>query len=76
MSESYLTFRRAPELEKPNGKTLVWGVYNTRSGDLLGTIAWLARWRQYIFDPWQSMFSAGCMREIADFLDTHRLDRR
>lgn len=70
-----LSITRSPEYEKPGGKTIVWGVRGPK-GDMLGTISWMPPWRRYIFDPYGSVFDATCLREIAQFLDDHKGDRR
>jgi hypothetical protein len=70
-----LKFTRSPEYEKPGGKTIVWAVKNP-SGELLGTIAYMAHWRRYVLDPYASVFDSSCLREIAEFMDEHKMDRR
>lgn len=61
------------EMEKlgtsPSGKTDVYGVYSVKGHDLLGTVKWFGRWRQYTFFPAEySVFSAGCLEDVVDFL--------
>lgn len=38
-------------------------------GDMLGVIEWYPRWRQYVFDPGEGVFSHDCMRELAAFCE-------
>jgi hypothetical protein len=51
-----------------SGKTQVYNVTNNRSGDLLGRISWYGPWRQYVFMPEPSLYSHGCLEDLADFL--------
>ena len=51
------------------GKTQRYLVGNNRSGDTLGEVRWFGRWHQYTFFPKSDcVFSAGCLRDIADFI--------
>ena len=53
--------------EKP--KTKVYAVLSARHGDRLGRISWYGPWRQYVFTPSPgSIWSDGCLREVAAFL--------
>ena len=37
----------------------------TRSGDVLGGIAWYGRWREYVFVPDAgTVYSEGCLQDI------------
>jgi hypothetical protein len=67
MKQSYLVFDKMPS----TGKTEIYGVCNRRYGCRLGTIRWWSAWRQYCFFPENDdlVFSAGCMREIADYVE-------
>lgn len=52
-----------------SGKTQVYGIYNSRSGDQIGEVKWFGRWRQYAFFPEDgSIYSAGCMFDIVHFI--------
>lgn len=59
-----------------SGKTRVWGVLSSRwivpRGTVqteLGTIKWYAPWRRYVFFPQGgTLFDAGCLAEIAQFI--------
>lgn len=54
--------------QKP--KTSVWSCRNNRSGEELGVIKWYGPWRQYCYFPTvQAVYSAGCLDDIARFLD-------
>ena len=58
-------------------KTQVWRVHAIRNLALLGTIKWLGRWRQYTFYPeGDTIFNAGCLREIADKAEELSKDHR
>lgn len=70
----YINFEKIAD--KP--KTSVWACKNNTSGAVLGIVKWYPRWRQYCFFPewsrdeleWERtvIFSAGCMRDIIDFI--------
>jgi len=62
-----------------SGKTGRFAVTNRKSNDVLGVIVWYGPWRQYAFAPtteYATVYSPGCLRDIADFLrettDEHR----
>lgn len=49
--------------------TWTYYVRSEGNGDLLGTIKYFGRWRQYCFFPVKdTVFSAGCLVEIDDYL--------
>ena len=49
---------------------LQWDILNKRSGISLGTVAWYAKWKRYVFEAEEGcIFDAQCHRDIADFLD-------
>lgn len=55
----------------PSGKTQHYAITNNRSGEVIGVIKWFGRWRQYVFFPGlDTVYSRGCLRDIADFLET------
>ena len=58
------------EIPNPNKKTSKWNCINT-TGEQLGEVHWLSRWRQYVFEPdFNALeFNNRCLRDIADFLD-------
>lgn len=53
------------------GKTLLWGVYNSRTSEKVGEIRWNGGWRKYIFfeDSGPNQYDADFLRGVADFLD-------
>ena len=68
----YLTFIK----EAQPGKTSVWQCCNTKSGTSLGIVKWFGDWRQYCYFPTvQAVYSAGCLRDIADFMEQLRRER-
>jgi hypothetical protein len=57
----------------PSGKTCAWTVRSKRSGLVLGGIRWWGAWRQYVFFPEvHTLYSAGCLRDVAAFLAANR----
>ena len=64
----YLQVERWPP--EPTRKTHRWSILARRSGATLGIIVWGGSWRQYIFEPsGATTYSAGCLRDIARFID-------
>lgn len=52
------------------GKTRIWRVLNATSAIDLGTVKWQATWRRYAFCPASlTVYDAGCLREIATFIE-------
>ena len=54
-----------------SGKTKVWEVTSKQRRNRLGSVRWHAPWRQYTFQPAaqvHTIFSAGCLRDIAGFV--------
>lgn len=61
------------------GNTSVWAVQNDRDHEELGLIKWYSPWRRYCYFPgerferWhqpvRTVYSAECLRTIADFID-------
>jgi hypothetical protein len=50
----------------------VYGVMNTKHGDLLGYIAWEPNWKQFIFSANKEddiIFSVSCLKDIIDFIE-------
>lgn len=57
------------EVER-KAKTSVWSCRNKKSGAELGRVAWHGPWRQYCYFPTvQAVYSAGCLDDIADFIE-------
>ena len=70
----HLYFVEAPALRR--NKTQRWTVRSVRSGTQLGTIKWHAPWRQYCyFDDINALYSRGCLRDIAEFLEEQMVAR-
>lgn len=54
----------------PQPKTRIWQVRNSAARIGLGYIRWFGAWRQYAFDPEDSLsFEKTCLRTIADFCE-------
>lgn len=48
----------------------VYDIINKKHGSWLGMIFWNPQWRQYVScEDSQCIFSSGCHRDIADFMD-------
>ncbi len=70
----YLRFEVQPR--PANRKTDIYSCRNKRHGEELGTVQWFAGWRQYCYFPTcPADYSAGCLRDIAEFLDALRETR-
>ena len=51
------------------GKTFRWHCNNIRLGHTLGIVKWDGAWRQYCYFPEPGcVYSAGCLKDIADFI--------
>jgi hypothetical protein len=51
-------------------RTQVYSCRNNRSMDELGQIKWYGPWRQYCYFPTvQAVYSAGCLKDIQDFME-------
>ena len=60
----------------PSGKTCVWQVKNVQWNATLGTIKWYAPWRRYVFFPQTgTLYDAGCLAEIATFIEQQMEER-
>jgi hypothetical protein len=54
-----------------------WYCFNKKHGDMLGGVAYLSRWRCFVFQPPSGTeFSADCLRDIADFLEQLNRERK
>ena len=67
-------------LERTGCKTVRW-ILIAEDESHLGRIQWYGPWRQYVLEPLASaIFHAGCLRDVAAFLDRanaqHRAKRR
>ena len=57
------------ELPVPIGRrTKEWSVWNHDYGENLGIIKWYGPWRQYCFFDASTVYSLGCLKDIAFFL--------
>jgi len=60
--------------DKP--KTSVWLILTQKLFDKLGVVKWHAPWRQYAFHIGPLVFSRGCLRDLADFIDNLMTERK
>ena len=67
MSE-YMDFR----LIEKKPKTNVYSVDSKSGGYQLGIVKWYGPWRQYCFVKDDLIFSAGCLRDLATFIESQR----
>lgn len=58
------------------GKTSIWECLNNSSGAILGEVRWYGPWRQYIFLPVNSFYSAGCLQDVITFIASLDKERR
>lgn len=66
-ASEWLSFERL-EPRRLDHKTCSWLVRGKRNGVELGEIHWYGAWRQYVFHPREdTLFNAGCLRDIGDF---------
>jgi hypothetical protein len=72
----HLLFTLEPVGKKAR-KTKIWSVRSGLFGTSeLGWVRYYPQWRRYVFYPDDlALFDAGCLREIAEFLDNHKEDR-
>ena len=71
----HISFMPAHHLN-PKGTTCVWEV-DSVDGVPLGHIQWKAHWRQYCFYPIEdTLYNAGCLNDIADFMKENRKTRK
>lgn len=62
----YLTVYRNER--PPEFKTQIWSVLS-EDGDLLGTVEWYGRWRQYVFSPQpNAVFHGECLTDLSSFV--------
>jgi hypothetical protein len=48
-----------------------YSVHSTHTNDLLGSIYYYPKWKEYVFYPNDdTIWSSGCMQEIIDFIKT------
>jgi len=54
----------------PSGKTGIFGVFSSHDETFLGTVGYLAKWRQYTFDPEaNTTYAASCLQDITEFCE-------
>ena len=68
----YIYFHELP----PSGKTHIWACRDASSHCEIGRVKWYPDWRQYCFFPNEAVFSAGCLRDVTDFLGRVQAERR
>lgn len=65
------------ETTPPSVKTRRWEVLSKSHGSVIGTIGWYGGWRQYVFFPkQQTIWSAGCLDDVASFIRERMAERR
>lgn len=68
----FIRFVEAPQ----TGTTTRWDCWSHRDGDL-GQVHWYGAWRQYCYFPSENtVFSAGCLKDITDFIKWLMDERR
>lgn len=73
----YIYFNRIKTKKMILRKTSIWSCMSKRGRDLLGIVKWYGPWRQYCFFPTDpTVFSAGCMADIIDFIKKADDERR
>ena len=59
------------------GKTKVFSVYSTHSGDFLGIIHWRSGWRCYVISYSSDIdMSVSCMKELNNFIEKLEEERK
>lgn len=70
---TYTTFTEV----RDTGKTKVWSVDNSKDGSHIGKIRWYGAWRKYVLCPAsQTVWSADCLRDVAEFIERQMGARR
>lgn len=73
MTETYLRFEEV----STKTRTRFFRVISLHRGNNLGAVYWHPQWRQYCFFPGiDTVWSAGCMREIEEFIESLMNERR
>lgn len=68
---------RFDDYTNPNQDIRRYFCVNKRADRPIGEIRWYGPWRQYCFVPFiDTIYSAGCLRDIADFIGQLMADRR
>jgi hypothetical protein len=72
--KKYLNFA---QVSNPGRKTKRFHIFNEATGDCIGEIYWRNTWRKYVSCTGDNFdITAGCNREIADFLDKLMEERK
>lgn len=75
MKTDYEYIEFFPSVRSPK-ETMVWYCHSRRHKTRLGTVLWYGSWRQYCFVPYaNTVFSAGCLADIRDFIGQVMEDR-
>lgn len=70
-------FIRFEEVPNDGRKTRRWVIENRKYGSELGVIEWYGAWRQYVATFHEvAVFSAGCLKDIQEFLARQNADHR
>ena len=70
----YIRFVRIPAVGR---KVHLFTVQNIRHGEQLGSVWWSRAWRQYVFEPFgRTVYNAGCLADIQDFLTRAMADHK
>jgi len=71
--KSFLKFENKGTI---TGKTSLWDVCSL-DGCVIGRVKWYNSWRRYCFMPGEgTVFDAGCLREIAQFIEGEMAQRK
>ena len=70
MKECWYEYLWFVEKPRPAGrKTGIYSCRNLNSNNELGEVRWHNHWRQYCYFPTvQAVYSAGCLKDITDFI--------
>jgi NADH:ubiquinone oxidoreductase subunit len=72
---SYLKFEDRGTSD--SGKTKRWVVLNSLSNAALGWVQWYSGFRKYVYEGLPgTKYDAGCMREIANFIEAKTIDHK
>lgn len=74
MTTKHLTFSELPL--RQGKRTKEWKVWNHHYDEQLGVIKWHGPWRQYCFFDATTIYSLGCLKDIASFLQGASRDYR
>lgn len=61
----WITFKETHD----TGKTKVWDIHALQNDELLGSVRWFGRWRQYCFYPSRAtIWNADCLNDVTAFI--------